>query len=180
MIQILKYLDKKILDIISISTILILFVLIYSVFLKDDISTHISLKKRLSSLRSSSEKSALLLKEQKNRAYDIAALEKEITDYRNIFQAGNKTPYFLNYMTVIARRYRVEVASVEPGDVIKGDSFTKSMYTTSLSGGFYDVYNFLYRIEEDWKAVKIERVVMDKNSDDSKIQVILTVAVLSI
>ncbi|OGW41697.1 MAG: hypothetical protein A2132_02480 [Nitrospirae bacterium RBG_16_43_11] len=64
--------------------------------------------------------------------------------------------------------------------MIKGDLFTKSMYTTSLTGGFYDVYNFLYRIEEDWKGVKIERVVMDKDSEDSRIHVMLTVAVLSI
>lgn len=180
MMQILKYLDKKLLDLLSISAILILFVLFYSVFLKDDIATHASLKKRLLTLKSSTEKSALLMEAQKNRASDIEALEKEITDYKNIFQAANKTAYLLNYMTTLARRHRVEVASVEPGEVIKGDSFTKSMYTTSITGGFYDIHNFLYRIEEDWKAVKIERVVMDKDIEDSRIHVMLTVAVLSI
>ena len=180
MMEMLKYLDKKRLDLISISVIVILFVLFFSMFLKDDISMHISIRKSLSTLKSSAEGNVLLLEEQKNRASDITALEKEIIDYKNIFQAANKTPYFLNYMTAIARRHRVEVASVEPGEVIKGDLFTKSMYTTSLTGGFYDVYNFLYRIEEDWKGVKIERVVMDKDSEDSRIHVMLTVAVLSI
>ena len=121
-----------------------------------------------------------MLEVQKKNISDIAALEKEMNDYKELFKAENKTSDVLNYITAIARRHRIEVSTVEPGEVIKGDAFTRSMYTTILSGGFYDVYNYLYRIEEDWKAVKIERVVMDKNSDDSKIQVILTMAVLSI
>src|SRR3989304_3305404 len=156
--QILKYLNRNILDLISISAILVLSLFIFSFFLKDDISTYFSLKQKHSSLRLSAERN----------------------DYKNNFKADNKTSYFLNYITAIARRHRIEISTVEPGEVIKGDAFTRSMYTTILSGGFYDVYNYLYRIEEDWKAVKIERVVMDKNSDDSKIQVVLTVAVLSI
>jgi len=178
--QILRYLNRNILDLISISAILVLSLFIFSFFLKDDISTYFSLKQKHSSLRISAERNASMLEDQKKKASDIAAMEMEMNDYKNKFKAENKTSYFLNYITAIARRHRIEISTVEPGEVIKGDAFTRSIYTTILSGGFYDVYNYLYRIEEDWKAVKIERVVMDKNSDDSKIQVVLTVAGLSI
>lgn len=178
--QIMRYLNRRILDLTSMGVIVVLSLFFFSIFLKEDISTYISLKQRLTSLRSSAERSASLLEEQKKRASDISALELEMKDYEKIFKAENKTPDFLNYITDIARRYRIEVATVEPGEVIKGDPFTRSMYTTVLSGSFYDIYHYLYRIEEDWKAVKIEHVVMDKNRDDNKIQVTLTLAVLSI
>ncbi len=178
--QILRYLNRKILDLISISAIAILAVLFFSVFLKGDIAKYISLKQNLSSLKSSAERSASLLKEQEKAATDFAALEMEINNYNKVFKVENKTSYFLNYISSIARRHRLEIVSVEPGEVMKGDAFTRSTYTTLLSGSFYDIYHYLYRMEEDWKAVKIEHVVMDKNSDDSKIQVTLTVAVLSI
>lgn len=178
--QILKFVNKRILDLISISAILAISLFFFSVFLKDDISVYISLKQRLSVLRSPAEMNHSLSGDPKKKSSDIAALELEVNDYGKVFRTENKTPDFLNYITAIGRRYRIEIASVEPGDVIKGDTVTKRIYTTILSGGFYDVYNYLYRIEEDWKAVKIEHVVMDKNRDDSKIQVVLTVAVLSI
>src|SRR3989337_4224775 len=178
--QILRYLNRNILDLISISAILVLSLFIFSFFLKDDISTYFSLKQKHSSLRISAERNASMLEDQQKKASDIAAMEMEMNDYKNNFKADNKTSYFLNYITAIARRHRIEISTVEPGEMIKDDAFTRRMYTTILSDGFYDVYNYLYRIEEDWKAVKIERVVMDGNSDDNKIQVVLTVAVLSI
>lgn len=178
--QIVRYLNRKIVDIISISAILALSLFFFSIFLKDDISNYNSLKQKLSSLRSSADSSVSMINEQKKKASDIADLEKEMDDYKKIFKVENKTSYFLNYITALARRHRIEVSSIEPGEVTKSDAFTRSMYTTILSGGFYDVYNYLYSLEEDWKAVKIERVLMDKNSDDSKIQVVLSVAVLSI
>lgn len=178
--HILKYMNIKILDLISVVAISVVCLLFFSLFLKDDISKYILLRHKLSSLRSAAELSPSMLEEQKQKLSDIASLESEMNDYKRIFDTKNRTPDVLRFITDISRRYRIEVTSVEPGEVIKGDKFTRRMYTTILSGGFYDVYNYMYRIEEDWKAVKIERVVMDKNSDNRRIQVVLTMAVLSI
>src|SRR3989337_1305130 len=145
--QIVRYLNRKIVDIISISAILALSLFFFSIFLKDDISNYNSLKQKLSSLRSSADSSVPMINEQKKKASDIADLEKEMDDYKN----------------ALARRHRIEVSSIEPGEVTKSDAFTRSMYTTILSGGFYDVYNYLYSLEEDWKDVKIERGLMDEH-----------------
>ncbi len=178
--QFLKYVNKKTVDLASICAMLAMSFLFISLFLKDDLSKYISQKHKLSALKSSAERNASLPDEQQKTGSDISALEMEMNDYKKIFRTGNRASDFLNYITEAGRRHRVEVSSVEPGEVVKGDLYTRNVYTTILSGGFYDIYNYLYRIEEDWKAVKIERVVMDKNHDDSRIQVILTVAVLSI
>src|SRR3972149_5758406 len=89
--QILKYLNRNILDLISISAILVLSLFIFSFFLKDDISTYFSLKQKHSSLRLSAEKNVSMLEDQKKKASDIAAMEMEMNDYKNNFKADIMT-----------------------------------------------------------------------------------------
>lgn len=172
--------DKKKIDIIAILSLAVIFVLFYSLFLKDDIFLYRSLSIQRASLKSAIIRDLALIEAHKSKQSEIMALEEEIKWNIEMLQKENAVPYFLNYTSSLAGRYRVELLSVEPGEVLEGDLFTKSIFTTTLSGGFSNIYNFMYHLEDDWKGVKVERLTMDKNPGDNRINVRLTLAVLSI
>ncbi|MBI5756387.1 MAG: hypothetical protein HZA12_05620 [Nitrospirae bacterium] len=172
--------DKKKIDIIAIISIGAIFVLFYSLFLKDDIFLYRSLSSQRASLKSAVIRDLALIEAHKGRQSEIMALEKEIKGNMDMLQKENAVPYFLNYLSSLAGRYRVGLLSIEPGEVLEGGLFTKSIFTTTMSGGFFNIYNFLYHLEDDWQGVKVERLTIDKNPGDNKVDVRLTLAVLSI
>ncbi len=67
--------DKKKIDIIAILSLAVIFVLFYSLFLKDDIFLYRSLGSNRDSLKSAITKDLALIEAQKGKQSEIMALE---------------------------------------------------------------------------------------------------------
>lgn len=172
--------DKRKTDIISVLAIAALLVVFYALFLKDDISTYRSLRQKRSHIQEAINRDTSTLSIEKKKMLNVLNLEKEVKGHRLFLLKENSVPYFLNYVSSLARLYRIEILSIEPGGTVDGELFTRTAFTAELRGGFPYVYNFLYHLEEDWRGVKLETLSIDKGAEGSSVHVKLTLAVLSI
>ncbi len=173
-------LDKRKIDIISIIITVSVFIIFFTLFLKDDFSAHHLLRDKRSSLKEAISRDQYAIEAHKNKAADVSTLEKEILEDKQFLLKEDNIPYFLNYVSSLARRHQVVIISIEPGQTVDNNRLTKTTFTAELKGGFPYVYNFLYHLEDDWRGVKIEALSIDKNREDSRVDVKLTLAVLSI
>lgn len=172
--------NKRKTDIISVLVIVTFLGAFYSLLLSDDILTYRSLRHKSSSIQEAIKRDRSTLETEKRKMLNVLNLEKEMEGHRLFLLKGDSVPYFLNYVSSLARRYRVEILSIEPGGTVDGELFTRTTFTAELRGGFPYVYNFLYHLEEDWRGIKMETLSIDKNTEDNSVNVKLTLAVLSI
>lgn len=172
--------DAKTVDIISILVIVIVFGTFYIIFLKDDFAAYATLREKRYSLDESITRDRHTIETSNIKAANILTLEKDISEHKLLFLKEDKVPYFINYASSLARQYRIGILSIEPGETVGGDLVSKTTFAAQLRGGFPNMYNFLYHLEEDWKGVKIETLTMDKNPEDRTISVRLTLGIISI
>lgn len=172
--------DKKKIDIIAILSIVIICVIFYTVFLKDDLFAYRPLNQKRSSLEEAINRERITVEHRKDKETYVQNLQQEIKGHKLLLLKEDKIPYFLNYISSLANQDKVAILSIEPGETIAEDIFTKTTFTTELKGGFPYIYNFLYHIENDWGGVKVVTLSIDKNPDDNSLKVRLSLAVLSI
>lgn len=172
--------NKRKTDILSVLAIATFLGAFYSLFLSDDIATYRSLRHKRSSIREAIQRDTSTLEREKRKMFDVLNLEEELKGHRLFLLKGDTVPYFLTYVSSLARRYRVEILSIEPGGAVDGELFTRTTFTAELKGGFPYVYNLLYHLEEDWRGIKLETLSIDKDAAGNSVNVKLTVAVLSI
>jgi len=171
---------KRKIDIISLLVMSALLVVSYFSFLSDDISLYRSSRQKRSSIYEAIKRDASTVEREKKKMLDVLNLEKEIEGHRLFLPKEDSVPYFLDYFSSLARRYKVEILSIRPEGTVDGELFSRTTFTTELSGGFPNIYNFLYHLEEDWRGVKMETLSLTRDTEERSIKVKLTVAVLSI
>src|SRR3990170_6492441 len=171
--------DKRKIDIISIIAIVISIILSIIILLKDDISDFRLMKNKRYSLKEDIRKNSITLEREKNKAASVL-MEKEVKG-QNLFITKDKlVPYFINYVSILARRHRVEIVSLEPGSSIGDNTIRKTSFTAEITGGFPNAYNFLYHLEDDWRGVKIDSLLIDKDPENNSVNVRLKLIVLSL
>ena len=171
---------KRKIDIIAICSIVILGVIFYTVFLKDDIFAYRPLSQKRTSLEEAIIRDRITVEHRKDKETHVQNLEKEIRENKLLFLKEEKTPYFLNYISSLASRDKVAILSIEPGETLSEDLVTKTMFTAEIKGGFPYIYTFLYHLEDNWRGVKVETLSINKNPEDNSIDIRLKLAVLSI
>ena len=172
--------DKRKIDLISIIAIGISIILSIIILLRDDISDYRLMSNKRYSLEEDIRKNSITLEREKNKAAGVPDMEKEVKGQDLFITEGKVVPYFINYVSVLARRNRVEIVSLEPGSSI-GDKITrKSSFTADISGGFPDAYDFLYHLEDDWRGVKIDSLSIDRDPENNSVNVRLILIVLSL
>ena len=172
--------DKRKIDLISIIAITISIILSIIILLRDDISDHRLMTNKRYSLEEDIRKNSITLEREKNKAAGVPDMEKEVKGQDLFITEGKVVPYFINYISILARRHRVEIVSLEPGSSI-GDSTTrKSSFTAEISGGFPNAYDFLYHLEDDWRGVKIDSLSIDRDQEDNSVNIRLRLIVLSL
>ena len=171
--------DKRKIDIISIIAIAVSIVLSVIILLKDDISDFRLMKNKRYSLKEDIRKNSITLEREKNKAASVL-MEKEVKG-QNLFITKDKlVPYFINYVSKLARRHRLEIVSLEPGSSMGDNTTGKSSFTAEISGGFPNAYNFLYHLEDDWRGVKIDSLSIDKDPESGNVNVRLKLIILSL
>lgn len=171
--------DKRKIDIISILSITAIFIIFYSIFLSDNISRYRLLRQQKVSLEDAISRGELIGTLEEEEA-NVIALGNEIRENEKFLKVENRTSYFLNYISSLARQHKIEIISVEPGETVAEDLLTRTKFTAVLRGRFLDTYNFLYFLENNWRAVKVEALSVDKTSQDRSLNIRLTLALLSI
>ena len=172
--------DKRKTDIISIIAIVISIILSIIILLKDDISDYRLMKNKRYSLKEDIRKNSITLEREKNKAAGVLDMEKEVKG-QNLFITKDKlVPYLINYVSILARRHRVEIVSLEPGSSIGDNTIRKTSFTAEITGGFPNAYNFLYHLEDDWRGVKIDSLLIDKDPENNSVNVRLKLIVLSL
>lgn len=172
--------DKRKIDIISILAIIIACVLFYTAFLGKDFATFRSLRQDRYSIKGEINNDKYTLEILRNKKSEAINLESEITKHRLVYLKKDNVPYFLNYVSSLANRDNVMILLIEPGETVSEDIFTKTSYTAELKGGFSNIYDFLYHLEDDWRGVKIESMSLDKNTDDNSMNLRLLLSVYTI
>ncbi len=171
--------DKRKIDIISIIAIAVSIVLSVIILLKDDISDFRLMKNKRYSLKEDIRKNSITLEREKNKAASVL-MEKEVKG-QNLFITKDKlVPYFVNYVSTLARRHRVEIVSLEPGSSMSDNTIRKSSFTAEIAGGFPNAYNFLYHLEDDWRGVKIDSLSIGKDPENGNVNVRLKLIILSL
>lgn len=172
--------DKKKVDIIAIFTIVTIFAIFSFASLKNDIAAYRSLRHKRSSLKDEIRRDTYTIGLKKKRIVEVLNLEKEITEQKQFLLANDGIPDFLNYISSLARRHKVEIVSIEPGETMDVDLLTKTIFTAELRGGFSNIYNFLFHLEDDWRGVKVEELSIESSPEERDINIRMTLAVLSI
>ncbi len=172
--------DRRKINIISILAISGLFVISYSTFLKDDLSTFLSLRHKRSSLKEEIKRDTYTVITAKNKITEVLSLEQELKEHQLLLTREERIPYFLNYISSLARQNKVEIISIEPRETVEDSLLTKAAFAAEIRGGFPSIYNFLYHLEEDWKGVKIETLSIARGPDNNNVNVRLALLVLSI
>lgn len=172
--------DKRKIDLISIIAIAISIILSVIILLRDDISDYRLMTNKRYSLEEDIRKHSITLERERNRAAGVLDMDKEVKGQNLFISEGKVVPYFINYVSVLARRNRVEIVSLEPGSSI-GDKITrKSSFNAEISGGFHNAYDFLYHLEDDWRGVKIDSLSIDRDPENNSVNVRLKLIVLSL
>lgn len=172
--------DRRKINIISILAISGLFVISYSTFLKDDLSTFLSLRNKRSSLKEAINRDTYTVTTSKNKITEVLSLEQELKEHQLLLTKEERVPYFINYISSLARQNKVEIISIEPRETIEDSLLTKTVFAAEIRGGFPSFYNFLYHLEEDWKGVKVETLSIARGPENNSINIRLGLLILSI
>lgn len=172
--------DKRKTDILSVLLIAIISIFFFSVFIKDDFSAYRLLRHERYFLKDAIKRYTNVVETHKNKIRDIVILENYLKEQKLFLLKEDKVAYFLNYVSSHADRNKVEIIFVEPGEIEQYDLFAKTLFTAEFRGRFPNVYNFIYRIEDDWRGVKVEKLSINKDSGDNKVNVRLKLSVISI
>jgi len=172
--------DKRKIDLISIIAIGISIILSIIILLKDDISDYRLMKNKRYSLEEDIRKNSITLEREKNKAAGVLDMNKEVKGQNLFITEGKVVPYFINYISILARRHRVEIVSLEPVSSMGDNATRKSSFTAEISGGFPDAYDFLYHLEDDWRGVKIDSLSIERDPANNSVNVRLKLIVLSL
>ena len=172
--------DKRKIDLISIIAIGISIILSIIILLKDDISDYRLMKNKRYSLEEDIRKNSITLEREKNKAAGVLDINKEVKVQNLLITKDKLVPYFINYISILARRHRVEIVSLEPGSSMGDNTTGKSSFTAEISGGFPNAYNFLYHLEDDWRGVKIASLSIDKDPENGNVNIRLKLIILSL
>src|SRR3990172_10742496 len=127
--------NKRKTDLISITAIAISIILSIMILLRDDISDYRLMTNKRNSLEEDIRKNSISLEREKNKAAGALEIEKEAKGQDLFIAEGKVVPFFINYVSILARRHRVEIVSLEPGSSI-GDNKTRvNSFTAEVSGG---------------------------------------------
>ena len=165
--------DKRKIDIISI-------ILSIIILLKDDISDYRLMTNKRYSLEEDIRKNSITLEREKNKAAGVLDINKEVKVQNLLITKDKLVPYFINYISILARRHRVEIVSLEPVSSMGDNETRKSSFTAEISGGFPDAYDFLYHLEDDWRGVKIASLSIDKDPENGNVNIRLKLIILSL
>lgn len=172
--------DKRKTDLISIIAIAVSVILAVIILLRDDISDYRLIINKRHSLKEDIRKSSISLEREKSKAAVTLEIEKDAKG-QDLFIAEEKVvPYFINYVSILSRRHRVEIVSLEPGSSMSDNKTRVNSFTAEISGGFPDAYDFLYHLEDDWRGVKIDSLSIDRDPENNSVNVRLKLIVLSL
>jgi type IV pilus assembly protein PilO len=77
---------------------------------------------------------------------EAAGYQKNLDMMRELVPTSNEVPSLLENVSTAARRVGLDLASVEPVPVIKGEQFDTYRYKISVMGGYHELAEFLTNV----------------------------------
>jgi len=134
------------------------------------------------------QQQAVLSKKKEDLSQEIKRLRQEIQRDRMILSnqdlqtiPANITvltrkeiqPFFLKYISRLARRHHVTVMNIRPGETEEKDLILKTHFDLALKGDFFNIYNLIRDIESSEKGIRIYKISIDR-SDNNKVETHIT------
>ncbi|MFA6434475.1 MAG: type 4a pilus biogenesis protein PilO [Elusimicrobiales bacterium] len=138
-----------------------LFIYVYAVYFWLPISAKIETNsKSVASMESDISKAKAQKAKYKDLELKLASLKAEKEAAQKRLPKERKLPDLLKTLTLLSKKYKVELQGITPGGKMKGEYFDKAAYQISAKGDYHALGRFLTALGLEERILTMENLVL--------------------